>query len=151
MKTFTLAEPALDVAAFDVDPETGAPRFQLAYHSVGRSLALSIARRHGVPEPALAAAERVLAGESADLVRAVARLEESRGRLDESREAAERERAQLAAARSEAEALAGDLRARQRQRWNEDLEASRRFLRELRDAADGRCSTSSAAARSRRR
>ncbi len=133
VKTFTLAEPSLDVAAFDVDPETGAPRFQLAYHSVGRSFALSIARRHGVPEPALAAAERVLAGESADLVRAVARLEESRGRLDESREAAERERAELAAARSEAEALAGDLRARQRQRWNEDLEASRRFLRELRE------------------
>src|SRR5439155_18441568 len=37
VKTFALAEPALDVAAFDVDPTTGAPRFKLAYHTVGQS------------------------------------------------------------------------------------------------------------------
>src|SRR5437899_1116395 len=53
VKTFALAEPALDVAAFDVDPTTGAPRFKLAYHTVGQSLALPIARRPGLPARAL--------------------------------------------------------------------------------------------------
>jgi DNA mismatch repair protein MutS2 len=131
VKTFALAEPALDVAAFDVDPATGAPRFQLTYHSVGQSLALPIARRHGLPERALETAERLLAGESRDLARAIARLEETRRSYEEQREAMERERARLAEMRAETEALADDLRHRQRRRWAEDLDASRRFVREL--------------------
>ncbi|TMA43882.1 MAG: hypothetical protein E6J81_15220 [Deltaproteobacteria bacterium] len=131
VKTFALASPRLDVAAFDVDPVTGAPRFRLAYHTVGQSLALPIARRHGLPARALETAERLLTGESRDLARAVARLEESRRAYEADREEVERERARLGAARAEAEALAEDLRARQRRRWAEDLDASRRFLREL--------------------
>ncbi|HJQ73450.1 MAG TPA: hypothetical protein VJ814_01095, partial [Gaiellaceae bacterium] len=89
VKTFALAEPRLDVAAFDVDPTSGAPRFELAYHTVGESLALPIARRHGFPARALATAERLLSGESRDLARAVARLEESRRAYEERRAAAE--------------------------------------------------------------
>src|SRR5207253_189995 len=99
VKTFALAEPALDVAAFDVDPATGAPRFKLAYHTVGQSLALPIARRHGLPARALETAERLLTGESRDLARAVARLEESRRAYEADREEVERERARLGAAR----------------------------------------------------
>jgi len=131
VKTFALAEPALDVAAFDVDPTTGTPRFRLAYHTVGQSLALPIARRHGFPARAIDTAERLLSGESQDLARAVARLETSRRAYEESRARAEEERARLAGARAEAEQLADDLRRRQRRRWAEDLDASRRFLREL--------------------
>src|SRR4029077_16493997 len=62
VKTFALAEPALEVAAFDLDPGSGAPRSRLDYHSVGQSLALPIARRHGLPARALEIAERLLAG-----------------------------------------------------------------------------------------
>jgi DNA mismatch repair protein MutS2 len=131
VKTYALANPELDVAAFDVEPATGAPRFQLAYHTVGPSLALPIARRHGLPPRALEVAERLLTGESRDLARAVGRLEESRRAYEASREGADQERARLAAARTETEALAEDLRRRQRHRWAEDLDASRRFLREL--------------------
>ncbi|HLK11670.1 MAG TPA: Smr/MutS family protein [Candidatus Binatia bacterium] len=136
VKAFALAEPALEVAAFDVDPATGAPRFRLVYHTVGQSLALPIARRLGVPERALAAAEAILAGESRDLAGAVARLEESRARLDAARAEAEAERVRLAAARAEAEDLTADLRERQRRRWAEDLDEAGRFLRALR--AEGR-------------
>src|SRR5262249_34350959 len=78
VKAFALATPELEIAAFDVDPASGAPRFRLAYHTVGQSLALPIARRHGIPARALETAEKLLAGESVDLARAVARLEESR-------------------------------------------------------------------------
>jgi len=131
VKAFALAEPRLEVAACEVDAASGAPRFRLAYHTVGQSFALPIARRHGVPGRALEVAERLLAGESQDLARAVARLEESRQRFDAGRAAADAEAANLAATRQEVEALGADLRARQRQRWSTDLEASRRFLRDL--------------------
>jgi DNA mismatch repair protein MutS2 len=132
VKTFALAEPTLALAAFDVDAETGTPRYRLDYHAIGQSFALPIARRHGIPARALEAAERLLAGESRDLARAVARLEESRKALDAAREAAQEEARKLKEAQAEIEALRADLRARQRARWSEDLEASRRFLRELR-------------------
>jgi DNA mismatch repair protein MutS2 len=131
VKTFALAEQRLEVAAFDVDPASGAPRFQLAYHTVGQSLALPIARRHGFPARALETAERLLAGESRDLARAVARLEESRRAYETSREQLEEERRRLAATTAENAALLEDLRRRQRRRWAEDLDGSRRFLREL--------------------
>jgi len=131
VKVFALASPALDVAAFEVDPKTGAPSFTLHYHTVGQSFALPIARRHGIPPRALATAEKIIAGESQDLARAVARLEESRAEFDARRAELERETARLAAARAEAEALAADLKARQKRRWEEDLDDSRRFLRDL--------------------
>jgi len=136
VKTFALAEPRLELAAFDVDPATGAPRFQLAYHTVGQSLALPIARRHGFPARALETAERLLGGESRDFARAIARLEESRRAYEERHARAEEERARLATARAESEALLEDLRRRQRRRWADDLDASRRFVREL--EAEGR-------------
>src|SRR5262249_5485751 len=43
VKTFALSEPTLEVAACDVDAETGAARYELVYHSVGQSFALPIA------------------------------------------------------------------------------------------------------------
>jgi len=131
VKTYALSEPAIEVAACDVDAETGAPRYQLVYHSVGQSFALPIARRHGVASRAIDVAERLLVGESQDLARAVARLETTRRELERAKEETSAERARLAAARAESERLANDLRARQRERWSEDLEASRRFVREI--------------------
>jgi DNA mismatch repair protein MutS2 len=131
VKTFALASPLVDVAAFDVDPATGAPRFRLTYHTVGQSFALPIARRHGLPARALETAERLLSGESHDLARAVARLEESRASHEANRAETERERAARAAARAEADALVADLRERQRHRWSDDLEASRRLVRDI--------------------
>ncbi|HEV7733046.1 MAG TPA: Smr/MutS family protein [Candidatus Binatia bacterium] len=131
VKTFSLAEPELEVAAFDVDPVSGAPRYRLDYHTIGQSFALPIARRHGIPARALETAERLLAGESQDLSRAIARLETSRRELETAREAAETEAARLAAERATVETLADDLRQRRRQRWADDLEASRRFVRDL--------------------
>jgi DNA mismatch repair protein MutS2 len=76
-------------------------------------------------------AESLLAGESRDLARAVARLEEARRALDAERESAEAERARLDAARAEAERLLADLRQRRRDRWREDLEESRRLVRDV--------------------
>src|SRR5262249_48270121 len=89
------------------------------------------ARRHGLPARALETAERLLAGESRDLARAVARLEESRQEYERRRAEVEEERTRLATARAEADALADAPRARPPPRWVQDLEASRRFLHDL--------------------
>jgi DNA mismatch repair protein MutS2 len=131
VKTFALAQPSLEVAAFDVDPATGAPRYQLTYHTVGQSLALPIARRHGVPARALAVAEQVLAGEHQELAHAIARLEQSRLVLDEARDATDAERTALRATRAEAETLTAELHAHRRKRWADDLDASRRFVEDV--------------------
>jgi DNA mismatch repair protein MutS2 len=131
VKTFALAEPALEVSAFAVDPVTGAATYHLDYHAVGQSLALPIARRHGIPARALEIAERLLAGESRDVALAVERLEKSRRELEAARTASEAERARLAGTEAEVATLRDDLRARQRRRWAEDLDASRAFLRDL--------------------
>jgi dsDNA-specific endonuclease/ATPase MutS2 len=61
----------------------------------------------------------------------VARLEESRAAFERARAESEAERQRLEAARAETEALGADLRARQRRRWSDDLDASRQFLRDL--------------------
>jgi hypothetical protein len=111
VKTFALAEATIEVAACDVDAETGAARYQLVYHSVGQSFALPIARRHGVPDRAIEVAERLLSGESQDLARAIDRLETARRQLDRARDDAEAERDRLERARTDAETLAADLRA----------------------------------------
>src|SRR5262249_11170585 len=113
------------------DTATGAPSFRLSYHTVGQSLALPIARRHGFPARALEVAERLLGGESRDLTRAIARLEEMRRAYETTREAVEAERAGLARARAEGGALVDDLRRRQQRRWADDLAAATRFVREL--------------------
>src|SRR6185369_17831451 len=87
VKTFALAEATIEVAACDVDADTGAARYQLVYHSVGQSFALPIARRHGVPARAIDVAERLLSGESQDLAHAIGRLEAARRELERGREA----------------------------------------------------------------
>ena len=132
VKTFALAQPALDVAAFDVDARSGAPRFQLRYGTVGQSLALPIARGRGIPQRALDVAERLLSGENHDLALAVERLERSRLELEAARNDALAERAHLAEVRAELEQLRAELRERQRRRWAEELAEARRFVESLR-------------------
>lgn len=132
VKTFALARAAIEVAAFDVDAESGAPSFRLRYGTVGRSFALPIARRHGIPPAALETAERLLTGESRDLGLAVERLERSRRELEAARDAVVAERSRLEETRRELEQLRADLRERQRRRWADELEEARRFVDDLR-------------------
>jgi len=56
VKLFALGEARCVLAAVDFDVDTLTPRYRLSYHSLGRSLALPIARRLGLPEAVLSAA-----------------------------------------------------------------------------------------------
>jgi DNA mismatch repair protein MutS2 len=133
VKTFALADAAFDVAAVDVDPATGEPRYQLRYHTLGRSLGLQMARRLGLPETVLSAAERQLSEATGpDVARAAERLEATRQVYEQRIAALDTEAAALAAREAEQATLLADLKAKQRSAWHEALAEARTFVQELR-------------------
>ena len=133
VKTFALAEAAFDVAAVDVDPTTGDPRYELRYHTLGQSLAIPMARRLGVAEPILARAEQHLSGAAGpDVARAAARLDATQHAYEARLAALEAERAALATSRAEEAALLADLRAKQQEAWQEATVEARKFVQGLR-------------------
>lgn len=133
IKTFALGSDTCISAAVDFDIETLAARYRLVYHSVGESLALPIARRLGLPEPVLQAAQAARSEQALAFAAAMARLETTR-RDYESRlgEASERARA-AALAEEEANLLVRELREKKRQRWAQELDSARAFVRGVRE------------------
>lgn len=135
VKTFALTDAGFEVAAVDVDPVTGEPRYQLRYQILGQSLALPMARRMGLPGPILDAASRQLAGAAGpDVARAAERLDAVRRAYEEKLAELERQHAALAAREAEQAALVADLETRRRRAWHDALAEARTFVRELRDS-----------------
>jgi len=130
VKIYALAEPGAMVAAVDFDPESFAPRYRLIYGSVGPSLGLPIARRLGLPDDLLAAAERER-GRADDLPQAVARLEAERERYETEASAASREQQALAELRRTQERLVAELAEKRSRKWSDELGEARRFAEEL--------------------
>lgn len=129
MKSYAQSTPGVACASFGYDPQTYAPTYRLRLGEPGRSLALEMAERLGLPaEVVQDARSRLSAGE--------ARAEELLRRLDEEQAAVQRERTQL---EDERRALA---LAFERQRAAErELETRKRgeverFTRELRRRGD---------------
>jgi DNA mismatch repair protein MutS2 len=89
LKTWGTATEGVTTAAFAFDPQTFAPTYQLVYGAPGRSLALEIAQRHGLPLSVVAAARGFL---SDDQKRLAAHLD----RVDAQARALEQERTKLA-------------------------------------------------------
>jgi len=132
VKTFALADAGFEVAAVDVDPASGAPRYELCYQTLGQSLALPMARRLGLPEPVLEAAARRLSGDvGPDVARASERLEETRRAYEAKLAELEAERRTLAAREAEHSDLVAKLRAKQRTAWQDALAEAQSFVREL--------------------
>ncbi len=135
VKTFALADAGFDVAAVDVDPTTGTPRYRLQYHTLGQSLALATARRMGLPDPILATATAHLAGTlGPDVLRAAERLETTRRAYEEKLAEAEREREALAARTAEHAELVAALKAKTARAWDEAVAEARAFVNEMRAA-----------------
>ena len=78
------------VAAVDFDVDTLTPRYRLIYDSIGRSLALPIARQLGLPAPILAAAEAAQPEQARILGAALERLERTRAQLEAQLDEAQR-------------------------------------------------------------
>lgn len=101
LKTYASTTEGVVSAGFSFNPETFAPTYRLVYGSPGRSIALEIAARLGMPPAVIAAArgrlsrrERDLADHLAKIDRDLHQIEQDRARLDHERGVlASRERA----------------------------------------------------------
>jgi DNA mismatch repair protein MutS2 len=89
LKTYASTTEGVVSAGFGFNPETFAPTYRLIYGSPGRSLALEIANRLGMPPTVVAAArgrlgrrERDLADHLAKIDRDLQTLEQERTRMD---------------------------------------------------------------------
>jgi DNA mismatch repair protein MutS2 len=106
VKLHAYSRAGFDAAAVDFEPEHLTPLYRLKPHTIGQSYGLAVARRLGLPEEIVAAAEAVLPAGTAELAEALKRLEDERARLSvqterlHEREVAfsEREREAVAAA-----------------------------------------------------
>ncbi|MBV8771265.1 MAG: endonuclease MutS2, partial [Deltaproteobacteria bacterium] len=81
VKLHAYSRSGFDAAAVDFDAEQLTPRYRLKPHTIGQSYGLAVARRLGLPEQIVAAAEAVLPAGSTELTEALNRLEDERARL----------------------------------------------------------------------
>ena len=149
VKLHAYSRARFDAAAVDFDPEHLTPLYRLKPHTIGRSYGLAVARRLGLPDAIVAAAEAVLPAGTAELAEALNRLEEERvglkaqtDRLHEHEIAlAEHEREALAAAermRIRVEAERERLRSEGAQLLAELRREATATLADLRSGAKGR-------------
>jgi DNA mismatch repair protein MutS2 len=96
LKSYASTTDAVESAAFGFNPETFAPTYRLQYGSPGRSLAIEIAARLGMPPSVVAKARESLSDREKQLAEHLARVDEDVRRLEHDRREVSRERAALA-------------------------------------------------------
>jgi DNA mismatch repair protein MutS2 len=74
LKAYALAHEHIRAASVLFDPTTKKPMFQLAYDQVGASIALEVAREHGLPAQILERAEKYLLLEGSDTTSVLEKL-----------------------------------------------------------------------------
>ena len=132
VKLHAYSRAGFDAAAVDFDAEQLAPRYRLKPHTIGQSYGLAVARRLGLPEEVVAAAEIALPAGSAELAEALQRLEQERAQLrTQIEQLGERERS-LAEREREAAATIARTRERMEAERNDLREAGARVIDELR-------------------
>jgi DNA mismatch repair protein MutS2 len=94
LKSYASTTDGVEGAAFGFDPQTFAPTYRLVYGSPGRSLAIEIAARLGLPPAVIAEAREQLSEPEKQLAEHLARVDEDLRRLEHERRqiAGERER-----------------------------------------------------------
>ncbi|HXG87149.1 MAG TPA: endonuclease MutS2 [Vicinamibacterales bacterium] len=127
LKTWGTATDGVTTAAFAFDPGTFAPTYRLIYGAPGRSLAIEMAQRLGMPLPVVAAARNFLSDDQKKLAAHLARADAQARALEADRSRVQRERR----ANDEAAAKLQD-------REREVGEREERFARKLNEKLDDR-------------
>jgi DNA mismatch repair protein MutS2 len=96
LKSYASTTDGVESAAFGFNPETFAPTYSLRYGSPGRSLAIEIAARLGMPASVVANARENLSDREKQLAEHLARVDEDARRLEQDRREVARERAAVA-------------------------------------------------------
>jgi DNA mismatch repair protein MutS2 len=137
VKTWGAATEHVTVAGFAFDPQTYAPTYRLIYGAPGRSLAIEIAQRLGLPLPVVAAARSFLSDDQKKVQAHLDRLDAQARALDADRGRLDRERRALNDQRTALEARERTLGEREeafKKRLNERLDDRLRQARREIDA-----------------
>jgi DNA mismatch repair protein MutS2 len=95
LKSYASTTEGVASAAFGFKPETFAPTYRLLYGSPGRSLAIEIAARLGMPASVIAAARENLGDREKQLAEHLARVDQDLGRIETERRTLAKERMAL--------------------------------------------------------
>jgi len=137
LKSYAATTDGVAGAAFGFDPETFAPTYRLVYGSPGRSLAIEIGARLGLPPPVIAAARQQRSEPEKRLAEHLARVDEDLRRLEQERRAIERERARVVESEKQLRAREASVVAREekvRRRLDAKLDDQLRDARRQIDA-----------------
>jgi DNA mismatch repair protein MutS2 len=96
LKSYASTTQGVAGAAFGFNPETFAPTYRLLYGSPGRSLAIEIAARLGMPQTVIGRARENLTEPQKQLADHLARVDDDLRRLEQDRRSLARERALVA-------------------------------------------------------
>jgi DNA mismatch repair protein MutS2 len=110
LKSYASTTSGVVSAAFGFNPGTFAPTYRLVYGSPGRSLAIEIAARHGMPPDVIAAARENLSEREKQLADHLARVDQDLHRLQEDRRMLMKERAAVAESEKQLRAREESLR-----------------------------------------
>ena len=113
LKSYASTTEGVVSAAFGFNPETFAPTYRLNYGSPGRSLAIEIAARLGMPASVIANARENLSEREQQLADHLARVDHELGRLEHDRRDLTRQRQQLADADTQLRAREDAVRDRE--------------------------------------
>ncbi|MGE3274604.1 MAG: endonuclease MutS2 [Vicinamibacterales bacterium] len=113
LKTWGTGTEGVTTAAFAFDPQTFAPTYRLIYGAPGRSLAIEIARRLGMPLPVVAAARGFLSDDQKRLAAHLERVDAQARALESERSRLQRDRRALEDAQKAAAAREADLAERE--------------------------------------
>jgi DNA mismatch repair protein MutS2 len=126
LKTYASTTEGVESAAFGFDPSNFAPTYRLVYGSPGRSLAIEIASRLGMPASVVAAARGNLSERESQLQAHLDRVDRELQGLEAERRAVTQERATLAESERK-------LRSREAAVKDRELAARRRLEAKLDD------------------
>jgi DNA mismatch repair protein MutS2 len=96
LKTYAATTEGVESAAFGFDPVTFAPTYQITYGSPGRSLAIEIAARLGMPPSVIGAARGNLSNREAQLSAHIERVDHELAALQHERKGIGQQRLDLA-------------------------------------------------------
>jgi DNA mismatch repair protein MutS2 len=93
LKSYASTTPGVTGASFGFDPGTFAPTYRIVYGSPGRSLAIEIAARLGMPASVIAAARENLSEPEKQLAAHLKRIDDDLRQVEQDRQGLARERA----------------------------------------------------------
>src|SRR5713226_5477389 len=121
VKLHAYSQAGFEASAVDFDADRLAPLYRLKPHTIGQSYGLAVARRLGLPEQIIRAAEQSMGAGSIELTEALKRLDAERANLNAEAEKLRAREANMAEAEKEAIEIA--------EKAHERAEHERRKLR----------------------